>query len=251
VREIGQVMKKEMLLRKGLATEHAKLNTRSTAEPPFLQLFNTWRTNEEAARFILHRELGKVASQLLDVPRVRLYQDSLFVKEPGCGPTEWHSDLRMAPFCSNELVTCWIPLQSVKRQEEGGTGLSYASRSHVDFALPFWFGKGFDDFDLDERYIVTDHGEMAIGDASWHHGWTLHAAPPNLTKSTRLALSLSFVADGAPLLPNDAQGRFEVGGEWGLVRVPDTEDSPSYAPWLASASGFISSDDYCPLVYSD
>ena len=44
---------------------------------------------------------------------VQIYQDALFVKRPGDGPTQWHSDLNIAPFDTNDFITCWIPLQFV------------------------------------------------------------------------------------------------------------------------------------------
>ena len=247
VTAMATVMKKEFRERKKEAEEHAL--KMATGAPPFFQLFNTWKRNDFAKPFILHRQLGWIAAQLLDVPSVRLYQDALFVKEPKCGPTEWHSDLRMSPFCSNDLVTFWIPLTAVASQEEGGTGLSYASRSHTDFSLPFWFN--VDELDLSDRYVIDDHGAHALGDVSAHHGWTLHAAPPNLSRSTRLALSLSYVADGAPMLPTNVQGKFELGGESGLLRLPDEEDSPSYASWVGGAGPFLTSDSdaACPLVF--
>lgn len=50
------------------------------------------------------RRFGHVAAQLLGVPRVRLYQDSIFTKRSGDGPTLWHSDLNMAPFDTNDFV---------------------------------------------------------------------------------------------------------------------------------------------------
>lgn len=41
-----------------------------------------------------------------------------------------------------------------------------------------------------------------MGDVSWHHGWTLHAAGPQPADSPpRLALSLTYIADGTRLLP--------------------------------------------------
>ncbi len=46
----------------------------------------------------------------------------------------------MAPFDTNDFLTVWIPLQAVPSAEEGGSGLSFASASHRDFALPFWSG---------------------------------------------------------------------------------------------------------------
>lgn len=102
---------------------------------PFLQLFHLWREHDVAKRIACSPALGKIAAQLLGVPAVRLYQDSLFVKRPGDGPTEWHSDLNMAPLDTNSYITCWIPLHNVPRGEDGGSGLAYGTGSHRDFSL--------------------------------------------------------------------------------------------------------------------
>jgi hypothetical protein len=109
---------------------------------PFLQVFNMWRTpgpHEEAVkRVVLSKRLAKHAADLLGVSAVRVYQDSTFVKRCGDGPTNWHSDLNMAPFDTNDMVTAWLPLMPVASYEEGGSGLIFASRSHRDFAINYW-----------------------------------------------------------------------------------------------------------------
>lgn len=241
VEKMASLMKKEYKLRKADAASHYESINGDQGKPPFMQLFNTWRGNQNAAKFLLNEQLGMIAGQLLDVSAVRLYQDSLFVKEPGCGPTEWHSDLRMCPFNTNDFLTMWIPLVPVPDQDNGGTGLSFATKSHVDFSLPFWFNP--DEVELSDRYFVNDHGAYALGDVSVHHGWTLHSAPPNLTKETRFALSLSFVADGVPMLPLSEQDN-------GLLRVPDLEDSQSYRDWINETGAFLQ-HDLCPIVYGE
>lgn len=104
---------------------------------PFLQLFNLWRSSQAAQAVASSPYLGYIASELLGCGAVRLYQDSLFVKRSSDGPTRWHSDLTMAPFDCNDMVTCWIPLQPVPPQAEGGSSLTFATGSHRDFALPF------------------------------------------------------------------------------------------------------------------
>ena len=63
-------------------------------------------------------------------------QDCIFLKEPGFTQTNWHSDLRMAPFDTNALVTVWIPMRPIEAEED--SGLLFAEGSHRDFALPFW-----------------------------------------------------------------------------------------------------------------
>ena len=41
---------------------------------------------------------------------------------------------------------------------------------------------------------------MALGDATFHSGFTLHSAKPNPTKETRPVLTVIYVADGAEIL---------------------------------------------------
>lgn len=63
----------------------------------------------------------------------------------------------------------WMPVTEVPDEEEGGTGLTFASRSHRDFALSFWKDPHAAE-DLGERYEVAGYGGMEPGDATWHHG---------------------------------------------------------------------------------
>jgi hypothetical protein len=93
-----------------------KLSAMESDNVPFMQLFNMWLTSPAAQAVVASPQLAKIAAQLLGCDTVRLYQDSLFIKRPGDGPTRWHSDLHMAPFDANEMVTCWIPLQYVPPQ---------------------------------------------------------------------------------------------------------------------------------------
>jgi hypothetical protein len=60
-------------------------------------------------------------------------------------------------------------------QEDGGTGLTFASGSHRDFALPFWSRPHESGADFASRYAdsLSDHGQLRVGDVTWHHGWTL------------------------------------------------------------------------------
>ena len=195
--------------------------------PPFLQHFHPWRRSADVARFAKLPTLARTAALLLGVDRVRLYQDCAFEKRPGDEATNWHSDLKMAPFDTNSFVTAWIPLQDVPEPEDGGTGLCYVSRSHTDFALSYFYGdklrgEAAAEFDLSERYedAIVDHGAVCVGDVCWHHGWTLHSAAPNDLETARIAYTVSFVADGVRTLSEEA------------LRCVDNEDAPSYEAWL-------------------
>ena len=198
------------------------------ASVPFLQLFNGWRSGCAAARRLAcSPRLVHAAAALLGVApsQVRLYQDALFVKRPGDGHTNWHADLAMAPLDCNVFVTLWVPLAAVPARADGGTALDYASGSHRDVALHYW---GLDTADLDGRFALADHGAMAAGDVSAHHGWTLHGAPPPSADATapRAAFAVSYFADGARLLDQPE----------GLDEGYD-EDEESWSGWAAELGG--------------
>lgn len=95
---------------------------------------------EECAGYIMSRRLARIAAELLGADesegdRVRLYQSCVFVKPPGFGETNWHSDANMVPLDTNRFVTLWLPLRPL---QEDDAALVFASGSHRDFALPYW-----------------------------------------------------------------------------------------------------------------
>lgn len=73
--------------------------------------------------------------------------------------------------------------------------------SHKDFSLAYWQDlAGMEDLESRE-YALEDHGALALGDATCHHGWCLHYATPQPEDAdTRAALSISYFADGAKVL---------------------------------------------------
>jgi ectoine hydroxylase-related dioxygenase (phytanoyl-CoA dioxygenase family) len=193
---------------------------------PFLQYFNTWR-HVESVKSLCY-SLGQAASILLDVPSVRLYQDALFSKRAVDGPTPWHTDARMAPFDTSHMITFWIPLQAIPKN--GGTALDFVSKSHSDFALPFWNkfdGKEYER--LDERYKgrSVHYMPMKVGDVTVHSGWTLHCADGNTDGIDRHALAISFVDAEAEVREQALD--FDRSGSSGYG---DNEDHWSYKEWV-------------------
>jgi len=203
---------------------------------PFLQHFNTWRasTNNSTSsvrKLCLSHYMAQTASILLNTPTVRLYQDSLFHKRVGDGPTPWHSDARMSPFDTSAMITFWIPLQQVSIPEEGGTGLLFVDSSHNDFALPYWNGVEGNEYDrLENRYGDNDDGishhmPFDVGDVTVHNGWTLHSADAAEfieEGQDRYAFSVTYV-DGRAEVREDILGD-DVKG--------DREDVWSFRDWV-------------------
>jgi len=232
---------------------------------PFLQYFNTWRTkgpNESNDIYLLASRLAQTASILLDVRSVRLYQDALFWKRCGQpahvdeeedsdvdGPTPWHVDARMAPFDTQSFLTFWIPLHRVE-----SSGLIFCSKTHSDFALPYWHGEppsdeeDETDFDpnnawnaLEDRYRnhpLVDYMPLDVGDVTVHSGWTLHCADPVDENSGetgpvdgRMALAISFVDARAPIRQS-------------AKTKGDNEDSWSYRDWIDDVPSSVQDWDH-------
>jgi Phytanoyl-CoA dioxygenase (PhyH) len=212
-----------------------------TASLPFLQYFNTWRTVEQVRGLAF--ALGEAASILMDVPTVRLYQDAVFWKRLNDGPTPWHVDARMAPFDTAHMITFWIPLDRIPAK--GGTALTFCSKSHADFALPYWnpVASQSDDDEWDRlahRYPkrLIDYMPMFVGDVTVHSGWTLHCSDGNEQGlEDRIALAISYVDGHAEIRP-------------GWETIGDNEDRWSYMEWCKSLTPRSSiHHDMVPIVW--
>ncbi|GAQ88817.1 hypothetical protein KFL_004610120 [Klebsormidium nitens] len=215
----------------------AVLAEHATDELGFLQMFNLHRYSRTVRELVTSPRLARVAADLLGASKVRLYQDCLFLKQPGFGATNWHSDLNMVPLDTNAFVTLWIPLRAM---DEDDSGLLFASGSHRDFSLAYWQDlEGMEDLERRE-YLLEDHGALDLGDATCHHGWCLHYASPQPEDSdARAALSISYFADGARVL-DTRHAR----------RKPHDEDAWSFRGWRqALREGDLANHPLLPLVY--
>lgn len=229
---------------------------------PFLQYFNLWRSIPSVKELVTSPLLGNVAAQLMDVEVVRLYQDSVFHKRIHDGPTPWHSDARMAPFDTSNMITLWIPLQQIPELEKGGTGLLFVDKSHSDFALPYWNSFDSEEYSrLDTRYggesKISHHMPLNVGDMTAHAGWTLHCSEghfqdSNLDRQDRYALAVTFIDAKAEVRENakDIQNRennYESGSN---ACLSDNEDRWSYKSWLIDVKPRVTFEhDLLPIVW--
>jgi hypothetical protein len=143
----------------------------------------------------------------------------------------------MVPLDTHAYVTCWLPLRSLSEQD---SALIFASGSHRDFSLPYWRAELGD---LTGRYPVESYPLLALGDATWHAGWTLHSSPPQpKTGPPRAAMAVSFFADGARRLP---PARL-------LQRQPHSEDAAGSAAWLRDVpEGAVARHPLLPIVFGN
>ena len=221
---------------------------------PALQVYNLHRADRPSSKVVrelaMSAHMGRTAADLLGVDSVMLYQTGAFFKFAGDGETPWHSDLNTAPFDTNDMVTFWIALTNVPTLEH--SALAFASRSHRDFALAYWHTlDGMKELDT-RGYKVAKFSPLSAGDATAHHGWLVHAAPPNESQMDRKALTVSYVAaharrlgtKGTRLTPNDVD-RKGYTEEKNLALVGNTHES-----WIPEISpGKPVKHELLPIVY--
>jgi ectoine hydroxylase-related dioxygenase (phytanoyl-CoA dioxygenase family) len=177
------------------------LAERDTYGRAFLQIENVWRRSADVARFSLAARFGHVAAQLLGVEGVRVYHDQALFKEAGGGHTPWHQDQGYWPLATDRTVTMWMPL--VDCTVDMGT-LRFVSGSHRlglvdDAAISDESDVVFDQFVERQGLRVSQTGDLGAGDASFHAGWTVHAAPPNQTATMRQVMTVIYFPDGTPV----------------------------------------------------
>ncbi|HEY3957855.1 MAG TPA: phytanoyl-CoA dioxygenase family protein [Streptosporangiaceae bacterium] len=177
-----------------LNTQHLPLAERDTYCRAFLQVTNLWRHSERVRELVFSGRLAGIAAELLGVPGVRLYHDQALYKEPGGGITPWHADQYYWPLSSDRAVTVWLPLQDTPA--EMGP-LAFAAGSHR-----FEFGRDLPISDDSERELQTKLAAQgfgvaeepyALGEASFHLGWTFHRAAPNRSASPRRVMTIIYI----------------------------------------------------------
>lgn len=189
-------------------TSAPKIEDRDTYGKAFLKHMNMWNADERVGRIVTAKRWAGVAAQLLGVEGVRIYHDQALFKEAGGGYTPWHQDQYYWPVDTDKTVTMWMPLVDVSRNM--GI-LRFASGSHRDGylgTLPISdeSDKAFEQFIDEKGFSIEGPETMAAGDATFHYGWTLHAAPGNESDRTREVMTIIWVADGCkvtePINPN-------------------------------------------------
>lgn len=198
-----------------LNAQDKPLEERDTYDRAFLQVMNLWRESDRVQRFVFSQRLASIAAQLLGVARVRLYHDQSLYKEPSGGITPAHADQYYWPFASDRTITVWVPLQPVPF--EMGP-LEFYRGSHRAA-----FGRDLPISDESEARITAemeaqgfpiDRQPYALGDVSFHAGWTFHRAGENQSATPRSVMTMIYMdADMRVAEPVNAMQRSDL-GQW-------------------------------------
>ncbi|KPF80833.1 phytanoyl-CoA dioxygenase family protein [Novosphingobium sp. AAP93] len=177
-----------------LNTQVKPLEERETYDRAFLQVMNLWRSSEEARRFVFGKRLAGVAAQLLGVKAVRLYHDQSLYKEPSGGITPAHADQYYWPLATDRAVTAWIPLQTVPLEMGPLEFYAGSHRSEIGRDLPISDeSEARITADMEAQGFPIDRAAYALGDVSFHGGWTFHRAGPNRSREPRSVMTMIYI----------------------------------------------------------
>lgn len=152
----------------------------------FIQVGNLWEMHARARAFSFSKRLARIAAELMGTRGVRMYHDQALYKEAGGGFTPWHVDQQYWPLASPRSITAWIPLHAVPL-EQGP--MAFGRRSHLrDIARDL-------EISAESEAVISEQVQQqgidayvqpyALGEVSFHSGWTLHRAGPNETDRPR------------------------------------------------------------------
>ena len=190
------------LVEEGNRLKDIPLEKRTLYDQAFIQVMNLWTRNDRVRQFAFGKRLARLATELLGTRGVRMWHDQALYKEPAGGFTPWHADQQYWPMASAHSVTAWIPLQPVPI--EMGP-LCFARGSHLKR-----IGRDLEISAESEQQIsaavrkekIDEVQEpYALGDVSFHLGWTLHRAGPNTTKDVRRVFTIIYMDVDMRLAP--------------------------------------------------
>ena len=196
-----------------------------------------WETSPTVAPLTLDATLAGIASQLMAVAGVLLWQDQALYKEPGGRETTPHQDQTFWPLGSQPLISAWIPFDDV-RIDDGA--MAYVPGSHRHGRLKVVdITHQTDPYDILNDPAIAHRKprtvEVEAGSVIWHGGLTVHMAAANRSARTRRVFTVVYLDANArrtrswPVYPLDRDGVKE--GE--IIRgpsMPQLWPPPAVAP---------------------
>ena len=131
-------------------------------------------------------------------PNVLLWNATYIVKEPdSTAHVSWHQDLAYWGLDGDDQVSMWLAL-SPANETNGcmrmvpGSHLA-GRRGHrptEDTSNVLYQGQTVDNVDASQAVACT----LRPGEASFHHGWTLHSSTPNRGDDRRIGFNAQYIA---------------------------------------------------------
>ena len=150
-------------------------------------------------------------------PDILLYNITYIIKEPHTpSHVSWHQDLTYWGFDSDDQVTMWLALSPATLRSGcmkmiPGSHVTGAKQHNTtdDPSNVLYSGQTVNE--VNEEQAVSC--ELQPGQASFHHGWTLHSSMPNESEDRRIGLNVQYIAPHVRQTKHDGDSAILVRGE--------------------------------------
>lgn len=161
--------------------------------------------------------------QVLDVveqfigPNILLHNVTYIIKEPrSASHVSWHQDLTYWGFSADAQVSMWLALSLADEQagcmrmipKSHRTGNHHHTTSDDETNVLFQ-SQTVENVNEDDAVLCP----LNPGEASFHHGRTLHASMPNQTHDRRIGLNVQYLAPHMKQMKHDDDTALLVRGE--------------------------------------
>jgi len=196
-RREGVTFPLSILTAEDVAAHRARLEA-AEAHRPFHYLTKPYLIFGPADALARHPALLDAVEDVLG-PDVLLWDSAYVIKEADDRrQVGWHQDLTYWGLDSDEVVTAWVALTPANPENGGMRYLPGSHRQgrldHADtHAADSLLHRGQDaSAHIDPAAAAADI-VLRPGEASLHHGWTLHASGPNSSADRRIGLTVQYV----------------------------------------------------------
>jgi len=163
-----------------------------------------------------HPEAVDVVESLIG-PDILVYNVTYIIKEPGSrSHVSWHQDLTYWGFDRDDQVSMWLALSPAT--EETGC-MRMIPGSHKQGTFDHETGEDADNVLLQAQTVKdvdessSRHCRLDPGEATFHHGWTLHASMPNRGSDRRIGINVQYIAPQMRQTKHDRDSTVLVRGE--------------------------------------
>ncbi len=150
-------------------------------------------------------------------PDILLYNVTYIVKEAGAqSHVSWHQDLTYWGLSHDDQVSMWLALspataesgcmRMIPGSHTGGRVDHEATEDSANVLLQGQTVRGVDE----DKAVMCP---LQPGEASFHHGWTLHASMPNRSADRRIGLNVQYLAAHVRQTKHDLDTAMLVRGE--------------------------------------
>ena len=150
-------------------------------------------------------------------PDILLYNCTYIIKEAGApSHVSWHQDLTYWGLSDDDQVSMWLALSPAN--EDSGC-MHMLPGSHLSGCMAHTTTTDANNVLLQGQTVTDVNTDAAVlcplnsGEASFHHGWTLHASMPNNSSDRRIGLNVQYVATHVRQTKHDSDSALLVRGE--------------------------------------